>query len=102
MTRKFALAAIAVAALTAAPMLATDAQAGNPLAFGLAVGLGGVLLGSAIANAQPRYHVEHRFHAEPRRFRSVSYGYSYSYRPRCRLVERQNGWGDIVVRRICR
>ncbi|MBY0364480.1 MAG: hypothetical protein K2X45_21445 [Phreatobacter sp.] len=113
MSRKFALAAIAVAALTAAPMLATDAQAqsrrGNALAIGLAAGVGGLLIGSAIANAQPRYQVEHRFHAEPRRFHAeprgfsnVSYGYGYGYEPRCSLVERENRWGDIVVRRVCR
>lgn len=32
----------------------------------------------------------------------VRVGYPYAYGPRCRLVERENRWGEIVVRRVCR
>ncbi len=60
MTRKFAIAALAAAALAASPMSATEASAKNGrrtnAAIGLAAGIGGVLLGAAIANAQPRHH----------------------------------------------
>jgi len=80
MTRKFALAALAAAALVAGPMSATEAEAKNGrrtnAAIGLAAGIGGVLLGAAIANAQPRAYGETRYHAEPRYqghgFRAVS------------------------------
>jgi hypothetical protein len=30
----------------------------------------------------------------------VRIGYG-GYGPRCRLVERENRWGDVVVRRVC-
>ena len=29
------------------------------------------------------------------------YDDDYGYRPGCRLVERENRWGEIVIRRIC-
>lgn len=30
-----------------------------------------------------------------------NYSYNYLNRPTCRLVERENRWGEIVVRRVC-
>jgi hypothetical protein len=86
MTRKFALAALAIAALTAGPMLATDAQArdgrrGNALAIGIAAGVGGLLIGSAIANAQPRRQVIHHYQPQPQsgHYGQVSFGGGYRY-----------------------
>lgn len=95
MTRKFALAALAATALVAGPLFVTSAEAqgfgqrcdprargcnvvnpnsggqnirrpNNNLAIGIAAGVGGLLIGSAIANAQPRHYGESRYHAEPR------------------------------------
>ncbi len=78
MTRKFAIAALAAAALAAGPMSVTEASAKNGrrtnAAIGLAAGIGGVLLGAAIANAQPRHYGETRYHAEPRH-------HGYGFRP---------------------
>lgn len=122
MTRSFALAALAAAALATSPMLTSEASAkdvrrGNAVAIGIAAGIGGVLLGSAIANAQPRYHAEPSFHAEPRRFHAepryfgtVSYGGGQRYvdQPECfrKPVNRIDRFtGEIVtvgVRTICR
>ncbi|MGL4975141.1 MAG: hypothetical protein ACRC56_07590 [Bosea sp. (in: a-proteobacteria)] len=69
MTRNFALAAIAAAALAASPMVSTGASAKDGrrtnAAIGIAAGIGGALLGAAIINAQqPRYHVQQRFVGE--------------------------------------
>ncbi len=80
MTRKFALAALAVAALAAGPIFTTEAEAKNGrragLAIGVAAGIGGLIIGSAIANAHPRGYGETRYHAEPRHrghgFRTVN------------------------------
>jgi len=41
-----------------------------------------------------RPHWGHR----PYGFVRIGYG---GYGPRCRLVERENRWGDVVVRRVC-
>lgn len=66
MTRKLAIAAFA-ATIAVSPMLVTEAEAqnarrsNNNLAIGIAVGVGGLLIGSAIASAQPRQYVEHRY-----------------------------------------
>ncbi len=78
MTRKFALAAIATAALAAAPMFATEASARDGrrtnAAIGIAAGIGGALLGAAIINArQPRTYVQQRFVGEHHGYRHVSY-----------------------------
>jgi hypothetical protein len=59
MTRKLAIAALA-AALSAGPLFATEAKAGNgrrtAFAIGALAGIGGAIIGSAIAKAQPRHH----------------------------------------------
>jgi hypothetical protein len=59
MTRKIAIAALA-AALAAGPMLASEAETKNgrrtAFAIGAIAGIGGAIIGSAIANAQPRHH----------------------------------------------
>lgn len=66
MTRKLAIAAFA-ASLAACPMLVSEAEAqnarrsNNHLAIGIAAGVGGLLIGSAIANAQSRQYVDHRY-----------------------------------------
>jgi hypothetical protein len=59
MTRKFALAAFAVAALAVGPIFTNEAEAKNSrrgagIAIGVAAGIGGLIIGSAIANAHPR------------------------------------------------
>ncbi len=81
MTRKFALAALAVAALAAGPIFTNQAEAkdgrrGAGIALGIAAGVGGLIIGSAIANAQTRGYGETRYHAEPRHrghgFRTVN------------------------------
>jgi hypothetical protein len=81
MVRKFALAALAVAALAAGPIFTTEAEAKNGrrgagIALGIAAGVGGLIIGSAIANAHPRGYGETRYHAEPRHrghgFRTVN------------------------------
>ncbi len=88
MTRKFALAAVAAAALAAGPMFATEAAAKDGrrtnTAIGIAAGIGGALLGAAIVNAQqpgyqpaPRYQPEPRFYGEPRGYNQVSLGGGY-------------------------
>lgn len=71
MTRKFVLAALAIAALAAGPIFTTEAEARNGrrgagIALGIAAGVGGLIIGSAIANAHPRGYSETRYHAEPR------------------------------------
>jgi hypothetical protein len=79
MTRKFALAALAAAALAAGPMFATEAAAKDNrrtnAAIGIAAGIGGLLIGSAIANAQPRYQAQPGFYAQPRGYGHVSHGH---------------------------
>ncbi len=80
-TRKFALAALAAAALATAPMMATEASAKDGrrtnAAIGFAAGIGGALLGAAIVNAQqPRYQAQPRYIDEPRyETRRPSYGF---------------------------
>ena len=83
MTRQFAIAALAAAALVAGPMSATEAEAKNGrrtnAAIGIAAGIGGVLLGAAVANARPHHggghaYGETRYHAEPRH-------HGYGFRP---------------------
>jgi hypothetical protein len=110
MTRKLALAALAVAALTTGSMFANVAQAQSPapncppraagcnggapvltqkgltvrdqtvrrsnrdIGIGIAAGIGGLIIGSAIANAHPRGYGETRYHAEPRH-RGHGYGF---------------------------
>ena len=79
MTRKFALAALAVAALAAGPIFTNEAEAKNGrrgagIALGIAAGVGGLIIGSAIANAQTRGYGETRYHAEPRH-RGHGYGF---------------------------
>ena len=78
MSRKFALAALAAAALTAGPMFATEATAKDGrrtnAAIGIAAGIGGLLIGSAIANAQPRYQAQPGYYAQPRGYGHVAYG----------------------------
>ncbi len=70
MTRKFALAALAVAALATGPIFTTEAEAKNGrrgagIALGVAAGIGGLIIGSAIANARSPGYGETRYHAEP-------------------------------------
>ena len=82
MTSKFAIAALAAAALVAGSMSATEAEAKNGrrtnAAIGIVAGIGGALLGAAIVNAQPRHYGETRYQAEPHHrphgngFRAVS------------------------------
>ncbi|MGL5445975.1 MAG: hypothetical protein ACRDBL_01545 [Rhabdaerophilum sp.] len=79
MTRKFALAALAVAALAAGPIFTTQAEAKNGrqgagIALGVAAGIGGLIIGSAIANARSPGYGETRYHAEPRH-RGHGYGF---------------------------
>jgi hypothetical protein len=119
MSRQLAIAAFA-AALAASPMLVSPAEAqtarrGNALAIGLAAGVGGLLIGSAIANAQPRHVVRHGFHDEPayrvrpRYFNDVGYGGGHFQRePDCvrqpiQRVDRFTGEVFIAGTRIvCR
>jgi hypothetical protein len=81
MTRKFALAALAVAALAAGPIFTTQAEAKNGrqgagIALGVAAGIGGLIIGSAIANARSPGYGEARYHAEPRH-RGHGHGYGF-------------------------
>ena len=84
MTRKFAIAALAAAALAAGPMLSTEASAKDGrrtnAAIGIAAGIGGALLGAAIVNAQPRhqygavsYHGGPRYEGHHHRYQSVGF-----------------------------
>ena len=79
MTTKFAIAALAAAALIAGPMSATEAEAKNGrrtnAAIGIVAGIGGALLGAAIVNAKPQAYGETRYHAEPRH-----HGYGHGFR----------------------
>jgi hypothetical protein len=123
MSRQLAIAAFA-AALAASPMLVSPAEAqtarrGNALAIGLAAGVGGLLIGSAIANAQPRhapaYHGQPRYYGEPtyrvrpRYVHDVGYGGGHFHRePDCvrqpiQRVDRFTGEVFIAGTRIvCR
>ena len=78
MTRKFAIAALAAAALAAGPMSATEASARDGrrtnAAIGLAAGIGGALLGAALANAQPKAYGETRYEEVPR-YRHQGHGF---------------------------
>ncbi len=81
-TRKFALAAIATAALATAPMMTTEASAKDGrrtnAAIGFAAGIGGALLGAAIVNAQqPRYQAQPRYIDEPRYEARRHYGHGF-------------------------
>ena len=78
MTSKFAIAALAAAALIAGPMSATEASAKDGrrtnAAIGIVAGIGGALLGAALSNAQPRVQAETRYEAEPR-YRPQAHGF---------------------------
>jgi hypothetical protein len=112
MSRQIAIAAFA-AALAVSPMLVTPAEAqnarrNNALAIGLAAGVGGLLIGSAIANAQPRhapvYHGEPRYYGERRFYREAA----FADEPTCvrRPINRIDSYtGEIVTvgsRIVCR
>ena len=43
-------------------------------AIGIAAGIGGLLIGSAIANAQPRYQAQPGYYAQPRGYGHIAYG----------------------------
>ncbi len=77
-TSKIAIAALAAAAIIVGPISATEASAKNGhrtnAAIGIAAGIGGVLLGAAIANAKPQAYSETRYQAEPRHL-------AYGFRP---------------------
>ncbi len=87
MTRQFAIAALAAAALAAGPMLSTEASARDgrrtTAAIGIAAGIGGALLGAAIVNAQPRHQYRAvSYHGGPRYEPGHHYGYqNVGFRP---------------------
>lgn len=97
MTSKFALAALAAAALAFGPMAATEASAKNGrrtnAAIGLAAGIGGVLLGAAIVNAKPQAYGERRFHAEPRH-------HGYGFRPASTYADDEEECFQKPIRRF--
>jgi hypothetical protein len=100
MTRKLAIVALG-AVLGAGPLFATEAEAGNgrrtAFAIGALAGIGGAIIGSAIAQGQPRHHG----YRHDGGFRPVAYGGdSYADEGECfrkpiRRIDRYTG--EIVV-----
>ncbi len=69
---------------------------GKGVALGLAAGIGGAILGAAIANAQPRGYGESRYQEEPRyRPRAMASAPSAPTRPTTRIASRSRSAASI-------